>query len=150
MPLLKECKFGFDPVENASISEKIGKNRLHFKPTLTDCDCGTTLGGMNTRNSYKPETLEKQAAAHRKKGWSAGKVARWLAEKKSAQARIESATLAQQADWALTESEWREAIGRLLSSGLVKEFGLLLHWYTGPLSGRLELAEIRNQKLGNL
>jgi len=145
--LLKECKFGYDPIQNASLQDAIGKNRLYFKPTLTDCDCGTPLGGMNTRKSYEPEALEKQAAIQRKKGWGEAKIRRWLAEKQGVQNRIEADKLAKQAEWVLSDSEWQVNIKKLISSGIIKEFGLLLHWYTGPMSGKIELKEVRTQKI---
>lgn len=73
----------------------------------------------------------------RAKGWSEAKIARSLARQEDAAARAEKLRGAHDVREA---TGWLEFIDEALKSSLTPYLGILLHWYSGPLSERITVA----------
>ena len=124
----------FEALGNPSIEAQLTPDQRYFFTTRGHCDCGTALGGLRRAVDRAPD---RDAEAQRllKKGWSKGKVARALEQRHDHTAR--SARGTDQAGMDELAS-WARLIAEVLEAG-VREFGLLLHMYRGPLSERIQL-----------
>lgn len=117
------------PQPNPSLSTQIGPERRVFLTTLAPCDCGTVIGSAHARARAAPD-WHSEARRLRKRGWSAAKVARALAQKQEhAVGNDQSYAEASAAEC----NHWLGLLSEALKS-VVNEFGLLLHNYSGPLA----------------
>lgn len=126
-----------DPLKNPSIEACLKPGERYFLTTKGMCDCGTTLGCGARRKQPKPPDLRPRIRKLRAKGWSETKISRWLEDKRriwKIHAEIESTF---DEHW---NDDWFFLLAEILDSGFVKYVGLLLHWYSGPLSGRIRLS----------
>jgi hypothetical protein len=116
------------PVDNRSLAPYLEPGERVFSTTTGHCDCGTFLGSK--RAPVAPRPLDGELEKLRKKGWSEAKIARW----KSTQG---PRTAESRAD---TSAHEREAWQRFLD--VAPPLGILLHTYSGPLTGRIEIARV--------
>lgn len=115
-------------VDNRSLASYLEPSERVYSTTTGHCDCGTFLGSK--RAPAEPRPLDGELEKLRKKGWSEAKIARW----KSTQGPRASGP---RVDDSVHE---REAWHRFLD--VAPPLGILLHTYTGPLSGRIEIARV--------
>lgn len=127
------------PQRNPSIEELLNPGERYFLTTLGHCDCGTTLG----RAESKIEQRHKRAAENervklRRNGWSEAKIKRKQDQKVEYLARAKST---------MDETDWCNLLQEMLDSRQTPVVGLLLHWYSGPIEGRIELQGRENVKV---
>lgn len=91
------------------------------------CDCGTALASSHGEREWKGD-----AERWRKKGWSAAKIARALAEQRARQERDQQ----ERRDDALVDAgQWLQRIDALLQAGAAR-IGLLVRDYDGSVGAR--------------
>ena len=121
------------PQRNPSIEEQLNAGERYFLTTRGHCDCGTDLGVLR-RQEKSLERRETQAKGQeeklRREGWSEAKIARWSEQKAQHLAKPLTAPAA---------TDWDELLKEMLKSGRTPFVALLLHWYDGPLEGRIQL-----------
>jgi hypothetical protein len=127
----------FEPLSNLSIEAQLRPGERYFLTTLGHCDCGTALGAGARDESQDSRDHHAGLKQLRAKGWSETKIARWLEQKQQVSARDDRVCSSR--DIPRTE-DWRQFIEEVLESGLTSYLGVLLHWYSGPLSARIQLA----------
>lgn len=116
----------FAPLSNASVTQQLAPGEAWFLTTLGHCDCDEPLGARRMKKADKEERARKLA----RKGWSDGKIARALAQKRE-QAESADGVQRRRADDGLTR--WLAFVDAVLASDQVRELGLLLHFYGGGL-----------------
>lgn len=122
-PLLKLA-----PVDNRSLAPYLAAGERVYSTTTGPCDCGSFLGSVRAPEAPRP--LDAELEKLRKKGWSAAKIERWRAT----QGPRESTPRAD------TAKHERDAWRRFLDAA--PPLGILLHTYSGPLSGRIAVARV--------
>ena len=123
----------FQRLPSPSVEGQLEAGESYFLTTLGHCDCDAPLGQSRSRGSDEGEEARKLA----RKGWSAAKVARALAQKR------ESAEASFQARDGEALVRWTDFVHAVLASGYVRELGLVLHQYHGPLDEDVTLRERR-------
>ena len=132
--IARRHKRQLQPQSNPSLAAQIGPQRRAYLTTLAHCDCGTVIGSARARARRAPD-WDNEERQLRKRGWSAAKVARALAQKQERAAASEQSdveTSAVQCD------AWVGLLNEALKAG-ADEFGLLLHAYSGPLDEEITL-----------
>lgn len=127
----------FQRLPSPSVEGQLEAGESYFLTTLGHCDCDAPLGQSRSRGSDEGEEARKLA----RKGWSAAKVARALAQKR------ESAEASFQARDGEALVRWTDFVRAVLASGHVRELGLVLHQYHGPLDEDVTLRERRRVKV---
>lgn len=127
----------FQRLPSPSVEGQLEAGESYFLTTLGHCDCDAPLGQSRSRGSDEGEEARKLA----RKGWSAAKVARALAQKR------ESAEASFQARDGEALVRWTDFVRAVLASGYVRELGLVLHQYHGPLDEDVTLRERRRVKV---
>ncbi|KRA51145.1 hypothetical protein ASD77_16165 [Pseudoxanthomonas sp. Root65] len=127
----------FQRLHNPSVEGQLGAGEAYFLTTLGHCDCDAPLGRARSRKSDVDEDARKLA----RKGWSAAKVARAIAQKR------DSAETTFQARDGEALARWAGFVSAVVASGHVDEFGLLLHHYAGPLHEDVPLRDRRRVKV---
>ena len=122
---------------NSSIEAQLLPNERYFLTTLEHCDCGTALGAHSRTKTTGTGGHNSELERLRARGWSEAKLTKWLEQKQRVSARNARVRSSQEAP---DTSHWRRLIEEILNSGLTRYVGLLLHMYSGPLSGRIQLA----------
>jgi hypothetical protein len=126
----------FQPQPNASVEAKLRPGERHFLTTLGHCDCGTSLGERARQASGESRSHDAEAKRLRARGWSETKISRWLAQKRETaarDARVQATENVAQSD------DWLPFLREVAESQLTSYVGLLVHWYSGPLTGRVTL-----------
>jgi hypothetical protein len=126
-----------DPLANQSVEEHLKPGERYFYTTTRMCDCGTTLGYDERRKRRPSADIESQVKKLRAKGWGQSKVNRWL-ENKAHHDAIQSVVSKSDEHW---NDDWFDLLAELLDSKLVQHVCLLLHFYSGPLTGRVNVKE---------
>ncbi|TQM12456.1 hypothetical protein FB548_2390 [Pseudoxanthomonas sp. 3HH-4] len=130
------------PLANPSVQRHLAPCEAYFLTTLGHCDCDAPLGwARRSRTTDWDEEARKLA----RKGWSTAKVARALAQKRE-QAEVDAQVEARRVDTAM--AKWVAFIDAVLGSGQVRELGLLLHHYSGPLDEDIRIRERRPVRVG--
>lgn len=124
------------PQANPSIEAELRPGERYFLTTSGHCDCGTPLGALARGRMKKPLDCEGEAKRLRALGWGETKISRWLAQKAQA---AERNAFVRHAEGTLAMDEWLQFLTDVLGSKLTPYIGILLHWYDGPLTGRLQL-----------
>lgn len=135
------------PTSNPSIERECGPGLRYCLTTPEHCDCDTPLGARLRERTKDPV---EAAQRMRRKGWSEAKIERALAQRQSAR----EAHAPSQDPCA----PWLALIRDVLTQTRSTRFGLLMHWYGGPLEDdivlsdrqSLPLAELNTQLLGQL
>jgi len=109
---------------NASVQRILAPDELHFLTTKGHCDCGTALDHSKVERTESPE---QRVGKLRAKGWSQGKIDRWLAAKEKSASREPRASSADSIEF------WAELVRDLRKSLAPTSVGLLLHFYSGGL-----------------
>jgi len=132
-------KYGrkLEPLANRSVEEHLKPGERYFQTNRKGCDCGTTLGYDQRRRRQPAADLEPQLRKLRAKGWGPSKINRWMEDKAHHEATQGVASPSDE-HW---NDDWFALLGELLDSGCVRHVGLLLHFYSGPLSGRIDIKE---------
>jgi hypothetical protein len=120
-----------EPVDNRSLAPHLAPGERVYSTTTGHCDCDSVLGSRKERQA--PRSLDSEIAKLRKKGWSAAKIAKWAATQGP---RAEKPTAVE------NRSRELEAWQQFLDAA--PSIGVLLHWYRGPLSGRIEVERVEN------
>jgi hypothetical protein len=126
-----------EPLANRSVEEHLKQGETYFYTTKRMCDCGTTLGYDERRKRKPSADLDPQVKKLRAKGWKQSKIDRWLADKAHHEA-TQAIVSSSDEHW---NDDWFALLTELLDSGLVRHVCLLLHFYSGPLSGRIDIKE---------
>ncbi|NJC87307.1 MAG: hypothetical protein FIB02_02060 [Desulfuromonas sp.] len=125
-----------EPLENASVMAQLKRGEAYFLTTRGMCDCGTTLGyALRAADTKSLEPIH-QVRKLRAKGWSEAKIARWLQAKEKA---VEDKSRRGQFFDKECNADWYRFLMEILESGLADYVGLLLRWYSRPLSGKFAL-----------
>jgi hypothetical protein len=146
--LFKHYDRDFQPQENKWIEAKIDESARYYSTTKHRCDCGTVIG---ISNRGRPDNdleskIEKEIVKLKRKGWSNNKIKRWREEKlKAAANRIDFLNRVEEAYEELAQ-EWVDFINAFFDQAEAGYIGLLLHMYSGQLSGRIELKNTVNIK----
>jgi hypothetical protein len=76
-------KFGrqFQPLASPAVAARLPDGSAYFLTTLAHCDCGTVLGSAYRVAARAPDWAAEEAKLF-KKGWSRGKVARALEQRR--------------------------------------------------------------------
>lgn len=130
---------GFETVENRHVSKLLKPREIYISPSPKHCDCGTALGSTRrlTAGEEAPG-LTREVNKRKRKGWSEAKIARWqeqLENNRRANAEREENTRETGADldgWVNIIRDFHADVGL----GYV---GILLHWYRGGLSERIDV-----------
>ncbi|WP_299085406.1 hypothetical protein [uncultured Ruegeria sp.] len=116
------------PLENASLRKALQSDEHHFLTTVGHCDCGTVLSpGLNSIEKQNSQR-SKNVARLRKKGWSATKIDRWIADRTKAEDRAEQQHQLNAPD---TFELWTNVIHEVIAIDGVHQAGILLHFYSG-------------------
>ena len=98
----------------------------YFLTTAGHCDCGTSLGALN-RGKKIGDVQEVDVKRLRSKGWSEAKISRWLDQKgHSSKGKRDL-------------QRWHEFLTETLQSGLTPYIGIIVHFYSGPLTERIPI-----------
>lgn len=127
----------FRPLANPSIERRLLEGERYFLTTLGHCDCGTAFGARNAPAGRRRLDPAAETTRLRAKGWSEAKIARALSQKAGAASRAKAARAARDRS---ASTDWVRFVHDVLSSKATPYVGLLLHWYSGALSTRIELA----------
>lgn len=133
-PIMEKYGRQLRPQPNSSIEEQLRAGERYFFTTRGPCDCGTALGalvGAEKSIEQRKEAVEKEEQKLRRKGWSQAKLERWRTQKQGHRARPRRSD---------EPTEWVALVNDILNSRHTSSFGLLLHWYNGPLEGRIQLS----------
>ncbi|MBD9481021.1 hypothetical protein [Pseudoxanthomonas sp. PXM02] len=117
----------FSRASNRSVMQQLEADEAYFLTTLGHCDCDEPVGALHLG---KPEDWDETARKLARKGWSEGKIARAVAQKRE-QAEAADGVKRRHADDDL--ARWRAFVDAVLSSGQTDRLGLLLHVYSGTL-----------------
>jgi len=144
LPALRQLlggKCGLVPVENPSVQAQLPPGTVYVYLSGNYCDCGTPLGRLR-RDLGRADDPEGQVPRLRRKGWSEARISRWRDQKQAAREK-DRRTVQGMAEGMTAEVEWwLSYLRRLLGAGGVRSIGLLLHWYSGSLTGeRITLRE---------
>jgi hypothetical protein len=115
------------PFANATLAGSLLPGEAPFLTTVGHCDCGTVLAPIVADREGK---RTEQAAKLVKRGWSKGKIERWLNDRMKADERAEERRHANTPD---SVELWGRIISDLMSTPGVQQAGLLLHFYSGDL-----------------
>ena len=125
-----------EPLSNQSMKEHLKQGEEYFFTTKGICDCGTTLGYEARRSAKQnPIDLGPQIKKLKAKGWSQSKIDRWVSDKAHHDEKQIASTKSDE-HW---NDDWFAFLSELLESKLIRYVCLLLHWYSGPLTGRITL-----------
>jgi hypothetical protein len=116
------------PLASNPVLGQLRDGETYYLTTPGHCDCETVLG-QATRAVTAAGRVQKLARL-RKKGWSETKIDRWLADKEHADKRRHQRVTA----GTLDADRWLALLREILSSGATETIGLLMHWYSGPIS----------------
>jgi hypothetical protein len=116
----------FSRLSSPSVAPQLKSDEAYFLTTLGHCDCDEPVGARHAKEQDWDEMARKLA----RKGWSEGKVARAVAQKRE-QAEAADGVQRRRADDDL--ARWVAFVDAVLTSGQVRELGLLLHFYGGGL-----------------
>ncbi|MFO0749061.1 MAG: hypothetical protein U1F43_25875 [Myxococcota bacterium] len=132
---------GLRPYSNASLASHLRPGERLASTTLGPCDCGTALGSVGRTRAESP-LGEAEVRKLAKKGWSPGKIERWLEQQRQTAARDDRVATERGVERARTAEadlqRWLDVIDALLDHGL-PWVGLFFHWYRGGLSERIAL-----------
>ena len=130
------------PLASSSVQRQLTAGEAYFLTTPGHCDCDAPLGWA--RRSRTTD-WDEEARKLTRKGWSAAKAARALAQKRE-QADVDAQAEARRVDTAM--AKWVAFIDAMLGSGQVRALGLLLHHYSGPLDEDIRIRERRPVSMG--
>lgn len=116
----------FLSLPSSSVAGQLESGEAYFLTTLGHCDCDEPVGARR----MKGEDWEGLARKLARKGWSEGKVARAVAQKRE-QAMAADGVQRRRANDDLTR--WLAFVDAVLASAQVGELGLLLHFYSGRI-----------------
>ncbi len=133
--ILENHNLRFEEIINPSILNQTSNLYFYFRHTTGICDCETTLGSKINSHQSTISKLEK-------KGWSKTKINRWLSEKVRYEFKQKSNSEVLKKSNLLETEFWHQLILEFFSMNLCNEFGLLIHWYEGPLEEEFKLKSI--------
>jgi hypothetical protein len=121
----------FDEVSNPPIGLLLASDEAYLVRVDTHCDCGTWLGSANRAAAGKYAVTHNDVAKPKAKGWGSQRIQRWEAERLKATALAKSKEL-QDSD-GRDSQPWVGVVREALEVAKARSFGLLLHWYSGPM-----------------
>jgi hypothetical protein len=127
---------GFEAVENRHLAALLKPGELYVLPAPKHCDCGTALGSAAAPAGKAPDP-ERDAEKKRRAGWSEAKISRWLVEKEK-HSRATAERAARMDEEAGGGEDWAGLLEQLRAEAGLAYTGILLHWYRGPMTERIE------------
>lgn len=115
------------PIGNPSVADMLAPGEAQFLTTVGHCDCGTALA---PRAADSDEDRRREAVRLVGKGWSQPKMDRWLSDKVKGDDRAAARRHANTPD---SVEFWSKIIHDLLATPGVRNAGLLVHFYSGPV-----------------
>ena len=134
-----------EELANRSIESQLLSGEAYFLTAARRCDCGTMLGFAARRGAPEPFDIEGAVEKLKRKGWGKAKIDRWIEERLKAEpdANNECAE-----NWGVN-TDWDALLAAVSHSQSTPRLGLLLHYYSGPLSGRIALKGRERVALGD-
>lgn len=145
--LLHEYTKWLAPVDNASVLRHVGAGARDYVLGTNMCDCDTCVGVLGRPQSDEGDAVDRKVEKLRRKGWSEAKIRRWLdqrQENKAKKHRIHEQAMKRHEEEA---AGWVRFIKRFVAATGVQYFGLLLHWYDGPLYDRIHIRRVETRRL---
>ena len=130
-----------DPQSKASIEGQLQPGELYFLTTQGHCDCGTALGALRRSDTELERRNRNDEQKLRRKGWSEVKITRWKEHKAEHPSKPQTV---------FDATDWEKLLKEMLSSRHTAFVGLLLHWYEGPIDGRIQLKGRERIKMADL
>ena len=127
---------GFELLQNKHVGKLLKPREVYCLPTPKHCDCGTELGSAPALSAGLAD-ISRDIAKKRRKGWSETKIARWLEQKQDHQQAKKERSKELGGPGADLE-DWLGIIRDLRADAGLAYLGIMLHWYTGPLSERID------------
>lgn len=136
--VLGRYRRGFEIVENRHVARVLEPREVYFHPSSKQCDCGTALGSMSREpDGPNAADLAREIEKRERKGWNAGKIARWREQlEKNRRTKTEQAQ--SQIDSAGEPDDWLNIVRDLRADARLPYVGLLLHFYGGALSEHID------------
>jgi hypothetical protein len=138
--IFRRHKRKLEPQPNPSVLEQLHSGERYYLTTSGSCDCGTPLGSAVKAANHPPPDPEAQRLKLQKRGWGEAKIDRWLGQQEERLARLQDQTSLPTPG----ADEWEALLREVLASGATAYVCLLLHWYSGPITGRIRL--LRREK----
>lgn len=123
------------PVSNEALERRLQPREQWFRATCAYCDCDTHLGAakrVQASQDREARKIEREAAQHRKAGWSEQKVRRWLEAKREAKVPPN-----QRPHELESFASFLREVARSRKNGAA----LLLHMYDGALDAPFSVEE---------
>lgn len=130
---------GFEIIENRHVARILEPGEIYFCPSPKHCDCGTALGSM--RQVSDTPDLTGEIKKRKRKGWGEAKITRWLEQQEKNRQAKTGQTLKQNGA-AGEPDDWLDIIRNLRTEAKLPYVGIMLHWYSGPLSERIDVTRI--------
>ncbi|MFL9449575.1 hypothetical protein AB0758_00275 [Tolypothrix bouteillei VB521301_2] len=127
--LFEQFKLGFEIIDNPHIKAQLPLGEYYVLTTRSQCDCGTVLGSLYCETSSKLLADSSEIQKLKKKGWSEGKIQRWISEKEKIWEKNERMVQGNLERGKAEASVWLEFLTSVLESIPTKRISLLLHWY---------------------
>ena len=124
-----------EELPNRSIESQLLAGEAYYLTAAGRCDCGTMLGFVSRRATPEPFNIEGAVERLKRKGWGKAKIDRWIEERLKAEPDV---TNERAEDWSVN-ADLDALLAEVSRSQSTPWLGLLLHFYSGPLSGRIAL-----------
>jgi hypothetical protein len=128
------------PVEIASLAKVLKAGERQFMTNRHSCDCGTVFDS-SAAGLDESEIAEKQYRKVRqlqKRGWSEGKIARWIEDTARAEARPRTGARVDSLEL------WNEALTDAATTLGLRAIGLFFHMYSGSIEDEDFVAKRRD------
>jgi hypothetical protein len=132
--LAKASLLKWDPVDHPGVQKMLCPGERYYMTTRGSCDCGTEIGLARRIDGTLPSRqldFSRDIRNLKKKGWSAAKIDRWIAQSKADSARKHQEAANRLSGQHLELGRWIQFIASVLHGGHAQWIGLLLHWYSG-------------------
>lgn len=124
-----------EPLDNPHVNSQLQPREQHFLTTWGHCDCGTVLGSLSHDPAPTPDKSAIKIERLRKRGWSESKIRRWAHQREHVAARNKRVREHEAGLSGNQAEHWLAFITAVLNSGHTPALGLLLHHYSGLISG---------------
>lgn len=127
--IFEENGLYFSLIKNPSLNKLLGIDMKVIFTTKSHCDCGSAIGFDSIDDSEKRD-IEKEIKKLKCKGWSDGKIKKYLENKEKNDSRKHS----DKEDSLNSELlKWTHTIRECFDHSIIKKFGILTHFYTGRI-----------------
>jgi hypothetical protein len=116
-----------EPIDNPSIRKVLREGERQYLTTRGHCDCGTVLAPRHGSQDDFEEQLARQASRLSQKDWSEAKVARFLEDRRKADAKPDGGGCD-------SLEMWHAALGDLRRDLNLPHAGLFVRFYAGAIA----------------